>query len=247
MLTPWSGYVCWAAVVAMLLSQVSANCAIITSITEHGYYNVGLNITNIDLMPGLKSWDDLAFVSLQPPWFSDYNGSMGMDAWEKMAVLDISSGRLCEKTDGCMDNIASHYQSLCDKASPQPQVKVKRFRYIYKWLNSGWKLSSRHAVRAAALGALGDVVGAVTENIIKLSRSAICAKDSNGNQACISWAGGVQAIKRSIAVNIITSASGTFGSDAVSGEEYAAVFDTATKRKRGSYDVCISNRPNGCT
>ena len=25
------------------------------------------------------------------------------------------------------------------------------------------------------------------------------------------------------------------------------MFDASAKRKRGSYDVCISNRPNGCT
>ena len=115
MSTLWSGRACWAAAVALLVHQASANRAIITSVTEHGYYDVSLNITYIDLMPGLTSWDDLAFTSLQTPRFSDYNGSMDMGMWEKMAVLDIASGTLCQYTDGCMDNIASHYQSMCDE------------------------------------------------------------------------------------------------------------------------------------
>lgn len=130
MSTPWSGRVCWVAVAAaLLINQASANNAIVTSITADGYYDVSLNISNIDLMPGLVSWDDLAFTSLQKPWFSDYNGSMEMDVWEKLAVLDIASGTLCQYTDGCMDNIASHYQSLCDAELQESQEKVKRFRY----------------------------------------------------------------------------------------------------------------------
>jgi len=63
MSTLWSGCVCWAAVVALLINQASANCAIITSITEDGYYDVSLNITNIDLILGLNSRDELTFMS----------------------------------------------------------------------------------------------------------------------------------------------------------------------------------------
>lgn len=170
MSTPWSGRVCWAAVSAVLLiSQVSANTAIVTSMTADGYYDVSLNISNIDLMPGLVSWDDLAFTSLEAPWFSDYNGSMEMDAWEKLAVLDIASGTLCQNTDGCMDNIASHYQSLCDVESQGSQKMVKRFRYIYNWVKSAWKTSSNHAITGAALGALSSTVGGATDGIIQLS------------------------------------------------------------------------------
>lgn len=198
-------------------------------------------------MPGLVSWDDLAYTSLDKPWFSTYDGDMDMATWEMLAVLDVASGTLCEYTDGCMNDIASHYQTLCDLEAQVPQEIVKRYRYIYKWINSGWKTSKKHSITAAALGALSSVVGGSTDAIIKLTRSAICAKDSKSNQACISWAGGVQAIKRGIALDIISSAQGTFGQDAVSGEEYAAVFDTSTKKKRSGDDVCISNRPNGCT
>lgn len=253
MSTLWCGRACWAAVVVLLINQVSANSAIITTETEAGYYDVSLNITHIDLMPGLNHWDDLAFTSLQEPRFSEYGGSMGMDVWEKLAVLDMASGKLCQTTDGCIDNIASHYQSMCDAESQEPHNKVKRYRYIGSWLNTGWKTSSSHAVKAAALGALSSTVGGATTAIIQLSRSAICGKDTQGNQGCISWAGGVQAIKQAIALDIISSASGTFGNDAVSGEEYAAAFDYSTKRKRSSIrkrianDVCISNRPDGCT
>ena len=118
MSTPWSGCVFWkAAVLALLTSQAAAhnNPAIITYVTEEDYWDVSLNVTHIDLMPGLESWDDLAFTTLlQEPWFSDYNGSMAMDLWEKLAVLDVASGTLCQDTEGCMDDIVSHYQSLCD-------------------------------------------------------------------------------------------------------------------------------------
>ncbi|KAK5703130.1 hypothetical protein LTR97_004079 [Elasticomyces elasticus] len=118
-----------AVAVALPTNQVSANSAMIITKTEGGYYDVYLNITHIDLLPGLSHWDDLAFTSLQEPWFSKYDGSMGMDVWEKLAVLDIASGKLCQTTDGCMDNIASHYQSLCD-AEQELQKVEKRYRYI---------------------------------------------------------------------------------------------------------------------
>lgn len=49
---------------------------------------------------------------------------------------------------------------------------------------------------------------------------------------------------------VISSATGTFGEDAVSGEEYEAVFEQSNKkrsvRKRAGHEVCISNRPKGC-
>ncbi|KAK5743652.1 hypothetical protein LTR17_002559 [Elasticomyces elasticus] len=118
-----------AAAVALPTNQVSANSAMVITKTEGGYYDVYLNITHIDLLPGLSHWDDLAFTSLQEPWFSKYDGSMGMDVWEKLAVLDIASGKLCQTTDGCMDNIASHYQSLCD-AEQELQKMEKRYKYI---------------------------------------------------------------------------------------------------------------------
>lgn len=142
-----------------------------------GYYDVSLNISNLDLMPGLVSWDDLAFTSLQKPWFSDYNGSLETEVWEQLAVLDIASGTLCQDTTGCMDNITSYYQSMCDAELQESQDVVKRYRYIYKWINSGWKTSKKHSITAAALGALSSTVGGATDAIIKLSRSAICAKD----------------------------------------------------------------------
>lgn len=57
----------------------------------------------------------------------------------------------------------------------------------------------------------------------------------------------MQAIKKSIAFEVIQSAQGTFEGDAVNREEYGAVFDASTKNQRSSYDVCIRKRPNGCT
>jgi hypothetical protein len=73
----WSGSMCWAVVLALLTSQATANNAIVTSVSEQGHWDVSLNITHIDLMPELDTWDDLAFTSLQQePWFSDYNGTM---------------------------------------------------------------------------------------------------------------------------------------------------------------------------
>lgn len=98
------------------------------------------------------------------------------------------------------------------------------FRYIFQWVNKGWHISKRHALKAGALGALSSTVAGGTDAIIKLTRSAICVRDLTGNQGCISWAGGVQAIK-SKALDIVPSAQSTFGQDVVSGEEYAAVFD----------------------
>jgi hypothetical protein len=122
----WSGSMCWAAVLALLTSQATANNA--TSVSEQGHWDVSLNTTHIDLMPGLDTWDDLAFTSLQQePWFSDYNGTMDTILWEKLAVLDIASGTLCQNTDGCMDDIATHYQNMCDAVSQEPPAVEKRF------------------------------------------------------------------------------------------------------------------------
>lgn len=149
MSTLWSGSICWVVVMVSLISQSAANDAIITSMNEEGHWDVSLNITHLDLMPGLDHWDDLAFTSLQQaPWFSEFNGSMGLDLWEKMAVLDIASGSLCQYTDGCMDNIDSHYQSLCDAASQKTPAMGRRFigKYIYKFVNRGWNLSKKHVV-----------------------------------------------------------------------------------------------------
>jgi hypothetical protein len=250
MSTLWSGRVCWAAALALLVCLATANNAIVASVTEEGHWDVSLNITDIDLMPGLDSWDDLSFSTLQQePWFSDYNGSMAMDMWEKLAVLDLASGTLCQDTVGCMDDIASHYQSLCDAESQELHVVEKRFlRYIAQFASRTWHQSKNHVLQGGAIGALASVVAAAPDGIIKLGRSAICGRDPNGNQGCISWAGGVQAIKQSIAVEIISSAQGTFGGDAVSAEEYGAVFDNVARRaKRSAHDVCISNRAKHCT
>ena len=38
---------------ALLASQVAANNAIVTSVSEQGHWDVSLNITHIDLMPGV--------------------------------------------------------------------------------------------------------------------------------------------------------------------------------------------------
>ena len=55
-----------------------------TSVTQEGYWDMSLNIMNLDLMPGLEIPDDLALTSLQQePWFSEFNGSMNVDMWEK--------------------------------------------------------------------------------------------------------------------------------------------------------------------
>lgn len=112
---------------ALLLNQVGANSAIVTSTTVDGVHDVSLNITQLALLPGLSSWDDLSFNSLQEPWFSKYDGDMALDLWEMLAVLDVASGTLCKDTEGCMDDIASHYQSfLADQVSHEPLEK--RFR-----------------------------------------------------------------------------------------------------------------------
>ena len=56
---------CWATMLALLASQAAANDAIVTSVSEQGHWDVSLNITHIGLMPGLDTWDDLVFTSLQ--------------------------------------------------------------------------------------------------------------------------------------------------------------------------------------
>lgn len=180
---------CWvvAVVSTMLLSQAAANSAIVTTQDENGQWDVSLNIKTLDIVPGLESWDNLAFTTLQDPWFSNVTDDLGIDALEKMAVLDIASGTLCQDTNGCMDNIDSHYQNLVDKASKDVNARVeKRFRYIFKSVNSVWKLDKKHAVTAGALGALSSTVASSTDAMIKLGRSAICGKDTNGKQGCIS-------------------------------------------------------------
>lgn len=96
-------------------------------------------------------------------------------------MLDLASGTLCQDTDGCMEDIASHYQNLWDTELQVPQEIVERYRYIYKWINSGWKTSKKHPIAGAALGALSSTVNGATDGIIQLTRSAICAKDG-GNQ-----------------------------------------------------------------
>jgi hypothetical protein len=119
--------------------------------------------------------------------------------------------------------------------------------YIDKWVNAAWHIGRKHIVQATALGVLGNVVAGASGEIIRLGRSAICGREGNGNQGCLSWAGGIQAIRKSVALEIISSAKGAFGEDTVSGEEYSAVFDKSSKVKRRSHDVCVSDRPNGCT
>jgi hypothetical protein len=46
---------CWATMLALLTSQATANNAIVTSVSEQGHWDVSLNITHIDLMPGIDS------------------------------------------------------------------------------------------------------------------------------------------------------------------------------------------------
>jgi hypothetical protein len=103
-----------AAIFALPVTEVNPNFAIVTTVTNQGYYDVYLNITHLDLLPGLDNWDDLAFTSLQTPWFSSHDGTMDIRTWEKLAVLDIASGRICEATEGCMQDIDSAYQRLYD-------------------------------------------------------------------------------------------------------------------------------------
>ena len=79
---------------------------------------------------------------------------------EKLAVLDLASGTLCQNTDGCMDDIATHYQNMCDAVSQEPTAVEKRFFLIDRWLNHGWHLGKKHIIEATALGVLGNVVGA---------------------------------------------------------------------------------------
>ncbi|KAK5676261.1 hypothetical protein LTS10_011073 [Elasticomyces elasticus] len=83
---------------ALLVNQVSANRAIITSVNEHGLYDVSLNITHIDLMPGLGSWDDLAFTTLQNPWFSESDATMtSPERYDDKAKRFLYIGRFVNK------------------------------------------------------------------------------------------------------------------------------------------------------
>lgn len=70
---------------------------------------MSLNVTHNDLKPKLNDLDDLAFTSLQEPRSSVHRGSIGLDVldvWEKLAVLDTASGKLCQNTNDCIGNIA---------------------------------------------------------------------------------------------------------------------------------------------
>ncbi|KAH9822045.1 hypothetical protein Tdes44962_MAKER04839 [Teratosphaeria destructans] len=250
MSTQWSGRAYWVPVAALLFSLASANRAIVTEAAPDGSHDVCLNITHLELLPGLTGWDDLAYTTFQTPQHSEYTGTLSPAEWEMLAVLDIASGTLCENTPDCMSNITSAYQAFYAEETASPPAIEKRYRYIYKWIKSAWNLSTSHKVKGAALTALSSTVSGATDAIIQLTRSAICAKDTDGNQGCISWAGGAQAIKRGIALDIISSAQGAFGNEAVSGEEYAAVFEASTRKmrmRRSGNDVCVSNRPKGCT
>lgn len=46
-------------------SQATADNAIVTSIAGECLWDVSLDIPHVDFMPGLDSWDDLAFLTLQ--------------------------------------------------------------------------------------------------------------------------------------------------------------------------------------
>jgi hypothetical protein len=64
---------------------------------------VPLDVTHIDLMPGLEIWYNLVSTTLrQKLQFSDYNSTMGVDMRDMMTLLEITSRTLWRDTDGCM-------------------------------------------------------------------------------------------------------------------------------------------------
>lgn len=95
------------------------------------------------------------------------------------------------------------------------------------------------------MAVLEDVITG-TCNWVVLGRSAYCARDSAGDQACVSWEGGWQSIQGCVAHAILASARGEFGQDQDLSCYFPKSLHNNDKRSEHKEQVCVSNRPDGC-
>lgn len=252
-------YFMMASVMTALAAQAVANPAITVTQVSDNLYDVAANITTLEAPELVGSWDILAYSTFLEPVFTDVSHLDNLTLIEMVAAMNLGSGIIYNSTDDCEGGIGSAYAAFVASETTDPsEIQTsntseiyKRFWYMSRWVRKAWNISRSNVVKAGALGALSDMIAGSSSAIIELTRSAICYTH-DGNQACLSWTGGTQAIVKGVALQIIENAKGAFGSDAVSGQETAALFNSNSNKRdltkrNGPYNVCVSNRPNHCT
>lgn len=130
-----------------------------------------------------------------------------------------------------------------DTTGHQDDVMKRGTFYQFVW--SPWERSAAHGIKIAVFSSLADTVARGTDGFIQLAQSAYCQR-YGGNQACISWSGGSQAVYGSVLKAVTLAARGEFGDDALSLEDVGSARQDQKLKRDGAVHTCVSNRPNGC-
>lgn len=247
------------------------NPSILVVARDDGMFDVLPNVSTLVAPPGVANWIDLGYTAITWPNLTMVASKTDVELSDVVAAVDLATGRLCGWDDGCTDDPHGYYSSwlrnemeierngtgyqsssiIADTEGGDQLVKRQIFRYWAAFRNNGWVRRGNNAVKAAALGALADVVGATSNFVIQSGSQAICTT-SAGDKACISWSEGIQAFKTTLASQIISSAQANFHSETLSGENYGSIssanlpYTPSGGHKRDMCNVCISNRGNGC-
>jgi hypothetical protein len=109
-------------------------------------------------------------------------------------------------------------------------------RSFWRWFQSANHVASRNAMTV-----LLSVLGSRIDRSLPDSPRSVC-EALNGIQACISWSA-VESFSTDYAANFVQDAL-----DTVDFNQYSAQANGVLgSKKRNAADVCLSNRPNGCT
>lgn len=130
-----------------------------------------------------------------------------------------------------------------DSMNNEHKLVKKSTFYKFSW--HPWRRSTAHGTKMAVFSFLADIISGGTDGFIQLAQSAYCER-YNGDQACISWSGGAQAVYGYVLKAVISSARGEFGNDALSLEDVESAWQGRKLRRDWAGHTCVSNRPNGC-
>lgn len=218
-------------------------------------------VRNLTLPVWLKSWDDLEFFTKA----GTFNLPLGHDSEDpkirKAAwVYSMAGGKWYDSEATLIKrDISSFYEDalsfLQTGSNPREEDSALHKRLWIEFVSRGWKRSSKNIAQRPALDALSQMLEGNC-SWIHIDRSAICSRDDAGNNACVSWTGGLQAMLSCAARDAVASVRYDFGyHQALSGwcrncgRFYYGRGKRNLEKRYASFEYerfCVSNRPNGC-
>ena len=185
-----------------------------TSVCFHSL-RYSVDVSELPLPEWLDDWDSLLPVmSCDDEYFISIPTDMDSNTTAKILAYSLASGFAVDNWSGELQkrdtvfadldafwetgvaDLDSYQLSTADDDTLESENGELQKRWYFPG-TAAWRRSTSNRARVFTLNSISSVLGGCGDEVLELSRSAICAT-TNGQYGCFSWSGGGHSLKLSL-------------------------------------------------